>query len=338
MKQAILNKNKIFQIIYLPETLPSEKEVVVKIKYCGICGSDIHILEGEYEVEYPCALGHEIVGEIYLIGSKVKGLSKGDRVTVIPVVNCGKCKFCKIGEICLCEKVKYVGCDTKYAGFADYITIDSSKVIKITDNVDDITASLIEPACVALHAIEKFSSINNKNFIIFGAGTLGISAFQIIKYLGAKNVILFDLLEYKIQIADFYGAEAYIFNEKNLEHILNKIKIDCFLDTVFSTITLKSAIKLIEKKGEIVLLGMAGKNIELDKNNAIKFVLDEISIKGSAMYELEDFNKTVKIFAEKKIIFNLEHINIFDFEEINSAFQFLRSSKNKCLKILLKCS
>lgn len=336
MKQAILNKNKNFQIIDLPEILPSEKEVVVKIKYCGICGSDIHIIEGSYKVKYPCALGHEIMGEIYLVGNKVKGLSKGDRVVVIPVLNCGDCKFCKIGEIGLCEKVKYVGCDTKYAGFADFIAIDSNKVIKIPDTVDDVTASLIEPACIALHAIEKFSSIKNKNFIIFGAGTLGISAFQIIKYLGAKNIILFDLLEYKILIADFYGAKAYIFNEKNLEHILNNIKIDCFLDTVFSTITLKSAIKLIEKKGEIVLLGMAGKNIEFDKNDAIKIVLDEICIKGSAMYKIEDFNKTINIFAEKKIFFDLKHIKIFKFEEINSAFQFLRSSKNKFLKILIK--
>jgi len=172
-----------------------EKEVLIKVKVCGICGSDIHSYRGKHPfVHPPIVLGHEFSGTVHRVGDGVKDFSPGDKVTVEPNIVCGKCYNCLHGRYNICANLKVIGC----------VGYDGAFEVSFEE------AALAEPTAVALHAVRKAGQKIGDRVVILGAGTIGLLTLQVAKLAGAKEVIVTDLIDFRLDKAKDLGASEII--------------------------------------------------------------------------------------------------------------------------------
>jgi len=166
--------------------LPTEGEVLVRVKAAGICGSDLHIYRGERsDVALPRILGHELVGEVESVGSGVTRFSRGDRVTVDPVVSCGKCVSCRRGYDNLCSSVKCLGVQVD-GGYCDYIAVPEEKVYSLPLGLAWEKAALIEPFSIGAEVLARSEVREGDKVLVIGAGTIGLCILQAMKLAGRK--------------------------------------------------------------------------------------------------------------------------------------------------------
>ncbi|MHA2288686.1 MAG: zinc-dependent alcohol dehydrogenase, partial [Promethearchaeota archaeon] len=206
------------------EPRPGTAEVCLKISYCGICGSDLHVFKGKHPfVPLPATPGHEFSGIISSIGGSVSGFKVGDRVTVEPSLVCGKCYNCKIGRYNICNELRVMGCQGDGA-MADYLVVPADKLILIPDNLSLKHATLVEPLAVGVHATNKCGNLLNKNVVIIGAGMIGLSVLICVVKAGAERIIVTDLSDERLELAEKLGSTQIINASKtnSVEKILGE--------------------------------------------------------------------------------------------------------------------
>lgn len=265
--------------------ITSPKDVIIKVMVAGICGSDGHryALLGPY-VE-GMTWGHEFSGVVEEIGSDVKNVSVGDRVSGCPTLYCGHCEFCKKGEFARCETLKVIG--AKDPGcFAQYVKLPEENVVKIADTVSFANASMIEPSCVALHGLYKTQIEPGDDVAIMGCGTIGLLAVQWAKVFGAKRIIAIDIDESKLELAMKLGATDVI-NPLNgapheqLEKITGGRRADVAVESAGSKITSAQVFALARKGGKVVFLGIPYGDINIERFYFERIVRNELQIFGS---------------------------------------------------------
>ena len=209
------------QVFYEPEKMQLEdlaipeinkREVLVKVKACGICGSDISYYFGKTPLDTengkgPLVLGHEFSGIVTACGHSVKGISVGDRVTVNPPLPCNHCDPCHEGFPNLCENMFPLG-TAQNGAFAEYVKAPFEHVYKLPKNLSFEVGSIIEPFACAMHGVDKLSPQIGENVAIIGAGTIGLMMLKIIKARGAGNVVMIDIADYPLSMAKIFGADA----------------------------------------------------------------------------------------------------------------------------------
>lgn len=198
----------------------NENEVLINVKYVGICGSDLPraMISGlSGNTKYPLILGHEFSGKIVKVGENVNRLMVGDRVAVSPLVPCGKCEYCKEGYYGLCEDYKIIGTRVNGA-MAEYVKVPQDSVLKIPDSLDYETAAGIEPATIAYHGVAKTRIEPGNSVAVLGCGPIGQFAIQWAKIFGASKIYAFDIFEDKLSLAKKLGATDLI-NSKNVDPI-----------------------------------------------------------------------------------------------------------------------
>lgn len=195
---VVFSKNDIrFEDIKKPEV--QSGEVLVKVKYTGICGSDIPRVNGDACHFYPNVLGHEFSGTICDVADDVKTVKKGDRVAGVPLVPCLKCNDCSQGNYALCKKYSFIG-SSKFGSFAEYVVMPEKNVVKFEDEVTFEQGAFFEPATVALHGLERVNYKGGKKVAILGAGTIGLFVMQWAKIFGAKEVVIFDISNERLEL------------------------------------------------------------------------------------------------------------------------------------------
>ncbi|THV07074.1 NADP+-dependent D-mannitol dehydrogenase [Dendrothele bispora CBS 962.96] len=195
-----------FEVRTVPVPDAHGDQVLVKVSYCGICGSDRYIsggLLGEL-TKWPLILGHEVVGKVAKVGADVTEFSEGDRVVIDPLSRCNKCFFCRRGMPIQCTAMTGLGV-TVSGGFSEYVTVPSSNVFKI-HNITDEEATLIEPTACAIHAVDKLNLKVGSEVLILGSGPSGIMLSQICKVNGASKVVLASNKGMKMDMAKKVGA------------------------------------------------------------------------------------------------------------------------------------
>ena len=204
MKQAVLKIPKVIEIGEGQEPVSGKDEILLKIHKIGICGSDIHIYHGTHPVvplsSYPLVQGHEYSAVVEKIGSDVRGVNVGLKVTGRPQVVCGECSQCKSGDYNICSNMEFEGCTTNGCA-QDYFAIDKNRVYPFPDTISFEKGALIEPMAVGVSASEKAKSLKGKNVVVFGAGTIGNFIAQSVRKRGAKNILIRDISEYRLDIA-----------------------------------------------------------------------------------------------------------------------------------------
>ena len=260
MKAAVFKgaKNIVVQDIELRDL--QEQEILIKVRACGICGTDVHIYngdEGAAKTTPPTILGHEFSGEIVEVGSEVNDLKIGDKVSVDPNQFCGKCDWCQNGKGYFCESMVGYGTNTN-GGFAQYCIVPEQQAFKF-ENLSFEEAAMGEPLACCLHGIELCNIQFGDHVTVIGGGMIGLTMVQLAKKAGASKVVLIEPVENKRKLAEEYGALLTIDPiNKNVVEVLrnNKIKNNCVIECVGTTSTIDQAIEIADKGAKVMLYGL----------------------------------------------------------------------------------
>ena len=197
-----------------PIPVPKDNEVLVKLEYVGICGSDLHYYEtgaiGDYVVKPPFVLGHEPGGTVVEVGKDVKHLNVGDRVALEPGKTCGHCEFCKTGNYNLCPDVVFFATPPVDGVFQEYVAHEAALCFKLPDNVSTMEGALIEPLAVGFHAAIQGGAKAGQTAVVMGAGCIGLVTMMALKAMGVSRVFVVDIMEKRLQKALELGADGVI--------------------------------------------------------------------------------------------------------------------------------
>ncbi|MEB6118703.1 galactitol-1-phosphate 5-dehydrogenase [Mammaliicoccus sciuri] len=284
MKSLSLVDEEKFEIIEknIPEI--NENQVLIKVAYCGVCGSDLdRYFKGKVHF-FPITLGHEFSGTIEKVGTGVKNFNIDDRVTAAPIVPCGKCEYCERGEFAHCTHYSFIG-SRQDGAMAEYVAVNAENVIKVPDKVTLKEAALIEPLTVALHGVERINMQAGSNVLIFGAGTIGMMTLLSVKALGVGNVTVVDLNSEKLIKAQKLGADTIINPlETDLsDYFEEHDNPEIVFETAGASQTQLQSIEFVKHLGKVVFIGTATKDVNFDPKLFEQILRKEIIVTGSWM-------------------------------------------------------
>ena len=323
---------------------PKKDEVLVKLEYVGICGSDLHYYEtgaiGDYIVEPPFVLGHEPGGTVVEVGENVHHLKVGDKVALEPGKTCGHCEFCKQGKYNLCPEVEFFATPPVDGVFQEYVAHEADLCFKLPENVSTLEGALIEPLAVGFHAAIQGEAHLGQKAVVMGAGCIGLVSMMALKARGVSEVYVVDIMEKRLEKAMELGATGVINGAK--EDVLEKVKeltdgqgMDLVVETAGTEITTRQAIYMAKKGSNIVLVGY---NKSGEMNLPMSLVLDkELTFKTVFRYR-HIYPMAIDAVATGKV--NLKGIvtDIFTLDEAQKAMDYSVHNKSDIVKAVIKIS
>lgn len=336
MRQAVMTEpGKIqFREVGVPEV--GDQQIKIKIKTIGVCGSDIHVNHGKHPyTSYPVVQGHEISAEVVEVGKAVEGIKPGDKVTIQPQVVCGQCFPCQNGMYHVCEDLKVMGFQT--TGMAsDYFVVDVDKATLLPESLNHEEGAMVEPLAVAVHAVRRVPSIEGLNVLVIGGGPIGNLVAQTAIAFGAAKVVVSELSETRLKLAEQCGLETINGKTENLsEGIVRQFgdrKADIIFECVGSSTTVAQSIEVARKGSTLVMVGVVA---DLTKVN-MGFVQDhELMILGSAMYQSVDFDIAVDLIKAGKIDLKSLITNHVRFEDYADAYDIIDNEKDRVMKVII---
>jgi 2-desacetyl-2-hydroxyethyl bacteriochlorophyllide A dehydrogenase len=261
MKAAVFYGKYDIRIEEIPIRPPKENEVVVKIAYCGICGTDLHIFhgdEGSAETKPPLILGHEMSGIIHETGAGVDTLKASDHVAIDPNFYCGECYYCRSGQEHFCNKMNGIG-TTRHGGFAEYCTIPVKAALWIPQDMPLEIAAFAEPLACCLHGIDLTNIQVGNQVLLIGGGTIGLIMLQLAKLAGAGRVMLVEPDRGKRELALSLGADQVF--QDGIEYLAfaehtGGVRADRVIECVGKAETVSFAIRTADKGATVMLFGL----------------------------------------------------------------------------------
>lgn len=342
MKVAVMNG--IGKMGYTERDIPTPKddEVLVKLEYVGICGSDMHYYEtgaiGSYVVKPPFVLGHEPGGTVVEVGKGVKHLKVGDRVALEPGKTCGKCAFCRSGKYNLCPDVVFFATPPVDGVFQEYVAHEAALCFKLPDNVSTLEGALIEPLAVGFHAANQGGAHAGQTAVVMGAGCIGLVSMMALKAEGVSRVYVVDIMQKRLDKALELGADGVINgkDEDAVEAVLrltNGEGCDLAIETAGTEFTTRQTISMTKKGATIVLVGYSKSG---EMNLPMSLALDkELTFKTVFRYR-HIYPMAIDAVASGKV--NLKGIvtDVFDFDDIQNAMDRSISDKANIVKAVVK--
>jgi len=306
----------------------SDDEVLIKVLFAGICGSDLHIYNKQMFIEnIPETMGHEYIGRIEKIGVKVFSFTVGDYVLSNPMIPCCECSSCKAGQYNTCEQLSFIG-ESKPGCFAEYIAVKEETLVKVPKTDDVRQFALVEPLAVALNICNRAMLESNDSIAIIGAGPIGLLTINVAKKIyGVKSITVVDLSDDRLKIAKKMGASKVT---KKLESGKKYKKI---IECAGVEATLKSAFDSLSADGYLYVVSIFEQIIQFDIN---QIVGKQLNIVGCNVYESKDLEDAVTYIAIGKINASELISREFSLDEGQKAFELLNSSDKKVAKILFK--
>lgn len=289
----------------IPVPKVGDKEVLIKVMACGVCGTDVHIYDGDKgaaDCPVGTVLGHEFSGVIERVGKDVAHLKKGDRVCIDPNKLCGECYYCRSGIGHFCEKMIGIG-TTVNGGFSQYCVVPKSQVNKISDTTTFEQAAMSEPLSCCLHGIDMCEIKPGSTVMVIGAGMIGLLMVQLARLKGAAKVIVSEPVEIKRAQAKSLGADFCIdpVNE-DVKAVLGKNEIDrieIIIECVGNPSTIEQALDLAGKKSTVMLFGLTKPNAEI-RVKPYSLFQKEITIKSSFINPYT-MDRAVRLINAKKV-------------------------------------
>ncbi len=330
MKVAVMTGIREMDLITRPIPKINSDQVLVKIEYVGVCGSDLHYFEhgriGNYIVEPPFVLGHECAGVVVEVGEDVTHLKVGDKVALEPGITCNKCEFCRTGRYNLCPDVIFFATPPVDGVFQEYVAHQADLCFKLPENVSTMEGALIEPFAVGFHAAKQGGAQPGMAAVVLGAGCIGLCSMMALKAMGVSIVYLVDILEKRLDKAMELGATGVINAKKcdPVEAIKEIGKFDLVVETAGTEITSQQAIHMVNRGGTIVYVGYSPTdtvslplNLALDKEITFKTVfryrhmypsaieavaVGTVNLKGivTHSYNLDDIQEAMDFSADNK--------------------------------------
>jgi len=321
----------------LPSLTPNE--VLIKVKAVGICGSDIEYFKsgriGNFVVESPLILGHEVSGEVVDIGRDVTSLRIGDRVALEPGIPCGKCVFCRSGRYNLCPDIRFMGTPPIDGAFREYIAYPETFTYKIPDDLSFEEAALLEPVSVGIHATRRADIQPGDVVAILGAGPIGLVTLQAARIKGAADILVTDLADYRLEIAKALGATNVVnVGKKNPSCLTDYLKAcDVVIQTATGLEALAQSFQFVKRGGRIVLVGhLPSSQVPIDPN---LLIVEELNLFGSFRY-VNTFPIAIKLVSAKLINTKILISKTFSLADLQMAFKYALENSHNYIKIMIK--
>lgn len=342
MKALVLKQYRQFAVEDFPVPELQPDEVLVRVRACGICGSDVHGMDGSSGRRIPpIIMGHEAAGMIAETGPAVTVWKKGDRVTFDSTVSCGECWYCRRGQVNLCENRRVLGVSCgeyrRHGAFAEYVAVPARILYRLPDNLSFEQAAMVEAVSVAVHAVERTPLRVDASVAVVGTGMIGLLVVQVLRVKGCGKIIAIDLDKGKLELAGNLGATHTI--EAGEPELQQKIRaltdgrgVDAAFEAVGLPVTVKTAIDSVRKGASVTLIGNLKPQVELPLQSV---VTRELTLIGSCA-SAGEYPACLDLIASGKI-------NVTDFisatpplEEGAQWFERLYAGEKGLMKVLLR--
>ncbi|MGI6168828.1 MAG: 2,3-butanediol dehydrogenase [Christensenellales bacterium] len=307
MKAARWHAKGDIRVEDVPEPKAGRDEVVIKVKRCGICGTDLHeYTDGPQVIRVgsphpltghmpPIIMGHEIAGDIVELGPDVEGFSIGDRVVVMPLNHCGKCYYCRRGLEHLCKIFGSMGLQWYWGGFAEYCMVKDYQVIKIPDEMTYEQAACVEPLALALYGIGRANQKVSDDVLITGGGPTGVFTLMGCRAAGAGKVFVTEVLEHRAQRCMEFGADA-VYNP-TVDDVFSEIRkqtddygVDVAYECTGNENAMQDCVSILKKRGMYVQSGLSIGKASFDTFNV---AFKDLNMVGLWCYNSYDFPSTI---------------------------------------------
>lgn len=341
MKAVVCYGQNNLKMADLPIPDIADDEVLIRMTACGLCGTDIQKIRGDSVVN-PTVLGHEVVGEIVKKGQQITHFNLGDRVITAIHVPCFTCHYCRKGHYTICEQFRKNNIDP--GGFAEFIRIPALHVkhltYKVSENVSDEEATLIEPIACCLHGLKQANIKPLDKVLVMGAGTIGILHAQLAKVQGADTVIISDISEFKLQTALAVGCD-HIINvaEKDIVSEINRLTNNQGVDVVIIAAGVASlladAMNVVRRAGRIVVFSGFDKD-KMVSIDASRFFKDEITIVGTYSVTPYELPEALDLLEKKKLHTKEMITHVFPLDKLSEAIELSINPTQQVLKVIIK--
>lgn len=313
MKAGVVHAREDIRYDDIEKPQPKEGQVLIKVKYTGICGSDVPRVNGDACHYFPNVLGHEFSGTVEEVGEGVKRVKPGDRVSGIPLVPCMKCEDCLKGNYSLCKHYSFIG-SREFGSFAEYVVVPELNAVKFDDEVSFEQGAFFEPSTVALHGLNCVDYKGGGYVAILGGGTVGMFTMQWAKIFGSRKVVVFDIVEERLQLAKRLGADAVI-NTMDKDYMEQALALtdgkgyDYVYETSGSNPTIHMALQLVGNKGNVCYIGTPKKEVtfsvdEWETINRKEFMLTGSWMSYSAPFPGKEWELTAYYFKTGQLKFD----------------------------------
>lgn len=342
MKAAVLVETG--KIEYEERDIPAirDDQVLIQMKHCGICGSDVHYYEhgriGDFVVREPMVLGHEGAGRVAAVGAAVKDLQVGNLVTMEPGIPCGHCRDCKTGNYNLCPDVIFFATPPVDGIFQEYVAHPANMCFKLPDGMDTMTGALIEPLSVGFFAAEQGWATVGQSAVVLGSGCIGLCTLMALKARGVNRVYVSDIFDIRLDKARELGATDVInaAREDTVARVMELTGgegVDLVFETAGSRVTTQQTPKLVRRGGTIVMVGMAPESELLYDLGTV--VAKQATVRS--VFRYRNLYPTC-IDATHRIPLPLQSIvtKTFPFDQIPEAIEYNIKNKSETVKVVIE--
>ena len=307
-------------------------DVLIKVAKTAICGTDIHIFNWDAwsrrTIPTPMTIGHEFVGVITEIGSEVRGLKEGDRVSAEGHITCGHCRNCRAGKRHLCRNTIGVGVN-RPGCFAEYISVPASNVFVVPDTIDDEIAAILDPFGNAAHTALSFNLVG-EDVLITGAGPIGIMAVAIARHVGARYVVITDVNDYRLDLASRMGADRVVNVARStiddtMQQLGMKEGFDVGLEMSGNVDAFRGMLQAMNYGGRVAILGIPTGEVSLDLT---QIILKGLKLKG--IYGREMFETWYKMTSMLQSHLDISTVitHRFPVDDFMQAFEVMHSGRS----------
>lgn len=345
MKAGVVHAREDIRFEDIEKPVPGPGQVLIKVKYTGICGSDIPRVNGDACHYYPNVLGHEFSGTVEELGEGVSTLQVGDRVAGVPLIPCLKCEDCQKGNYSLCKHYSFIG-SREFGSFAEYVVVPERNAVKFEDSVSFEQGAFFEPATVALHGLERVNYKGGECVAILGGGTIGMFTMQWARIFGAKKVVVFDISPERLELAKRLGADAVI-NTLEKDYMEQALALTdgkgygFVYETAGNTVTMHMAFELAGNKAGVCFIGTPTKELsftveEWENMNRKEFTLTGSWMSYSAPFPGHEWELAAHYFKTGRLKFDESFIfKKMPLSRIAEAFEMFKTPGTVKGKLLI---
>jgi len=342
LRAPVLTKAETFEFQPVPEPSPGPGEVLVEVRWCGVCGSDIHAYHGTHPfMPPPLILGHEFSAVVRDVGEGVEGFAPGDRVTVEPVLSCGECVNCRQGLYHLCFQRKVIGCQSPGA-YSGLMSVPAERVIPLPDSVTFEEGAVVEPLAVGVRGIRRSRLQKGEGVLVFGAGTIGLLTAMVARAKGADPLAIVDLSPFRLTIAGEMGIEHRILSPRDdlaarAREIFGAPGPDLLVDCVGAdAAAFDDALQLARPGTRILTVGIFAQGVAVP--NLVNLVEHELEAIGTSIYQKQDFEEAVDLIARKAIDPEPMITHRFPLDRVADAYELTAQPGSEYVKMLVRVS
>lgn len=339
MNAAVVEAPQKLVYTQVPRPTLQKGQVLVAVKYCGICGTDMHILY-DGSLRYPHIPGHELTGVVVEAADEEGAALVGKEVTSYGIIGCMNCEYCAKEDYTKCPSYHFIGASLDGA-FAEYAVYPVKNIIPL-DGIPLREGALVEPTAVTVHAVHRLSHVPELAVVI-GAGPIGLLTAHVLKAMGAETTLVLDVDDHKVDLARSMGFEHSI--NSATTSVMDKLAslgypkgAPAIVECSGSVPGLNSALSIAKPGGEIVMVGMFSSDVLLKHNNCHGIMRKELRVSGSWISNHSDWYEAMQLIRDGKINCNAIITNEVSLEDAPAAMEQLHNAPGKDIKTLIKIS